>query len=95
MAISLSKGGNLSLSKADPGLTKLLARVIVPPSDMSPMTTIWLCRGFPSAAEHSTMKLDRVKASGVPAVCSSTICRWKSRSVGWIDALTRPALALK
>jgi hypothetical protein len=76
-------------------LARLRACVIVPPRLMSPMTAIWLCTGLPSAAEHSTMKLARVKASGVPLFCSSTRCRWKSRSPGFDRCADAAALALK
>jgi hypothetical protein len=71
-SVTLDIGNRIRFAPASNATCRLSARfracVIVPPSDISPITTIWLCTGLPSAAEHNTMKLASVNASGVPAV---------------------------
>ncbi len=51
--------------------------------------------GLPNTAEHSARKADGTMAVLGPVFWNSTTCRWSSWSLGLIETLTWPALALK
>jgi len=57
------------------------------------MTTIWLCVGRPSAAEHNVTKLDSSECLGAAAVLEFDEVEVEVRTAVLIPALTRLELA--